>query len=255
MWICLVCQPWKRPQRGPSLRRPFSSSLWDFFCIHPGLGGECSKGAAWEHPWLAFCLLSSSALRVTTVLVVPATHCCGYITCSCRAFLCSQALARISATCQSFFPVSSWQCPTSPCTEAPGQSTNMLPEEKLESCTDYAWIWVVISVFQMLQEITETQDLIVASCFNNLLKPNFLHSQTAWTCTCLALTQGNYFFIRLTKKPVFSVMKGRIHLVEMLVESLLHNRTTGLPHSKSLPSTSTTQTLRARLFCFIKPHP
>lgn len=55
----------------------------------------------------------------------------------------------------------------------------MLPEEKLESCMDYAWIWVVISVFQMLQEITETQDLIVASCFNNLLKPNFLHSQTA----------------------------------------------------------------------------
>lgn len=48
-------------------------------------------------------------------------------------------------------------------------SINMLPEKKLDSCMDYAWICVVICVLQMLQEIIETQDLIVTSCFKDVL--------------------------------------------------------------------------------------
>lgn len=34
---------------------------------------------------------------------------------------------------------------------------------------DCAWIWMVSCMFQMLQEIIETQDLIMATCFRHVL--------------------------------------------------------------------------------------
>ena len=48
----------------------------------PRISWRTEHGCSLRAP-MAFCLLSSSAVRVTTLLPVPATHPCGYITCPC----------------------------------------------------------------------------------------------------------------------------------------------------------------------------
>lgn len=68
----------------------------------PRISWRMKHGCSLRAP-MAHCLLSSSAVQMTTLLPIPATHPCGYITWPCRASLCSQVLARIS--CASALPL------------------------------------------------------------------------------------------------------------------------------------------------------
>lgn len=51
---------------------------------------------------------------------------------------------------------------------------------------------------------------------------------------CMSCFDSRQLFLHwLDQKPVSSVMKGKIHLVEMLMESLFHNRAIGSPIQNS----------------------
>lgn len=83
--------------------------------------------------------------------------------------------------------------------------------DKVQTCCQRrnlraAWAMPGLGGYLCVSDATgSNRVLFVACCFRDVLmswflKSNFLHSRTAWICTCLALTQGNYFFISLTKK-------------------------------------------------------